>query len=186
MRLEHCIRRWLGLSCHYVERVEEGEGRVVAEIEAVAGRLARCGHCGQPVRRTKGETGGNRGQSPISTPRFHPVWGYRVWSSFAGDPPAMCMDAGPGSTHAPALAVPRVGRGVRLDAAHGLAIVDPPAALGALVERKVGHAIGPVAELTGPVLANALDPSAPAGWATLDFQHRSASYYSALLAETRK
>ena len=45
MRLEHCIRRWLGLSWHYVRKAEE-----------VDGRLPRCGHCGKPVHRTKGHT----------------------------------------------------------------------------------------------------------------------------------
>jgi transposase len=54
MRLEHCIRRWLGLSCHYVQKIEESDGRLIAEIEAVEGRLPRCGHCGRAVRGTKG------------------------------------------------------------------------------------------------------------------------------------
>ena len=54
MRLEHCIRRWLGLKAHRVVRVEETGGRLVAEIEAISGRLPRCGSCGRQVRRTKG------------------------------------------------------------------------------------------------------------------------------------
>lgn len=54
MRLEHCIRRWLGLSAHRVRSVEETDDCLVAEIEAVEGRLPRCGHCGRKVRRTKG------------------------------------------------------------------------------------------------------------------------------------
>jgi transposase len=54
MRLEHCIRRWLDLRGHYVTRMRESEGRLIAEIEPVAGRLPRCGCCGRPVRRTKG------------------------------------------------------------------------------------------------------------------------------------
>jgi len=56
MRLEHCIRRWLGLVAHRVRAVEETDGRLVAEIEAIKGRRPRCGCCGQPVRRTKGRT----------------------------------------------------------------------------------------------------------------------------------
>jgi len=54
MRLEYCIRRWLGLKAHRVVRVEESEDRLVAEIEAIPGRLPRCGCCGRQVRRTKG------------------------------------------------------------------------------------------------------------------------------------
>lgn len=54
MRLEHCIRRWLGLRHHCVARIEETEACVVAEVQAVAGRLPRCGCCGRGVRRTKG------------------------------------------------------------------------------------------------------------------------------------
>ena len=56
MRLEHCIRRWLGLVAHRVGKVEEDGGRLVAEVEAVEGRLPRCGCCGRQVRRTKGRT----------------------------------------------------------------------------------------------------------------------------------
>lgn len=56
MRLEHCIRRWLGLEAHRVRIIEEQDDRLVAEIEAVEGRLPRCGGCGQKVRRTKGRT----------------------------------------------------------------------------------------------------------------------------------
>jgi len=56
MRLEHCIRRWLGLSWHYVRKAEEVDGRLVVRIEPVEGRLPRCGHCGKPVHRTKGHT----------------------------------------------------------------------------------------------------------------------------------
>lgn len=54
MRLEQCIRRWLGLKAHRVVRVEESNDQLVAEIEAIPGRLPRCGRCGRPVRRTKG------------------------------------------------------------------------------------------------------------------------------------
>lgn len=39
MRLEQCIRRWLGLKAHRVVRVEETDDRLVAEIEAIPGRL---------------------------------------------------------------------------------------------------------------------------------------------------
>ncbi len=56
MRLEHCIRRWLGLVAHRVRIIEEQDDRLVAEIEAIEGRLPRCGGCGQKVRRTKGRT----------------------------------------------------------------------------------------------------------------------------------
>jgi transposase len=54
MRLEHCIRRWLGLRQHFVRRIGETEAGVVVEVEAVRGRLPRCGCCGRAVRRTKG------------------------------------------------------------------------------------------------------------------------------------
>jgi transposase len=54
MRLEHCIGRWLALKAHRVVSVREEPTRLVAEVEAIAGRLARCGCCGQPTRRTKG------------------------------------------------------------------------------------------------------------------------------------
>jgi transposase len=54
MRLEHCIGRWLELRGHFVRQVEETEEALVAEVEAIAGRLPRCGCCGRPVRRTKG------------------------------------------------------------------------------------------------------------------------------------
>ena len=54
MRLEHCIRRWLGLKSHYVRKVEETAEGVVAEIVEVGNHLPRCGHCGQRVGRTKG------------------------------------------------------------------------------------------------------------------------------------
>ena len=56
MRLEHRIRRWLGLVAHRVRKVEEDGGRLVAEVEVVEGRLPRCGGCGRQVRRTKGRT----------------------------------------------------------------------------------------------------------------------------------
>ncbi len=56
MRLEHCIRRWLGLSAHRVRHVEESDGELVAEIEAIEGRRPWCGCCGQQVQRTKGRT----------------------------------------------------------------------------------------------------------------------------------
>ena len=35
MRLEHCIRRWLGLSGHWVRSIEEKDDCLVAEIEAL-------------------------------------------------------------------------------------------------------------------------------------------------------
>lgn len=57
MRLEHCIARWLGLKAHRVVSVREEPTRMVAEIEAIAGRLPRCGVCGRRTRRTKGRMG---------------------------------------------------------------------------------------------------------------------------------
>lgn len=39
MRLEHCIRRWLGLVAHRVRIIEEQDDHLVAEIEAIEGRL---------------------------------------------------------------------------------------------------------------------------------------------------
>jgi len=54
MRLESCIRRWLGLKAHRVRAIREEPPELVAEIEAIPGRLPRCGCCGQAVRRTKG------------------------------------------------------------------------------------------------------------------------------------
>ncbi len=96
-------------------------------------------------------------------------------SSFSGDPPAGPEDASPGSTHAPPLSASRVSRGVGLDSAHGLAIVDTLAALRALMKLEVGHSVGAIMELCGPIPSNPLDPAAPAGWATLDFQHTPAS-----------
>ena len=56
MRLEHCIRRWLGLRGHFVRAVEEVDGALVAHVEPISGRLPRCGCCGRTVRRTKGRT----------------------------------------------------------------------------------------------------------------------------------
>jgi transposase len=56
MRLEHCIRRWLGLRRHFVQKIEEADGRLEALIKPISGRLPRCGCCGRPVRRTKGRT----------------------------------------------------------------------------------------------------------------------------------
>ena len=56
MRLEHCIRRWLGLAAHRVQRVEENDDCLIAEIEAIEGHLPRCGCCGRKVGRTKGRT----------------------------------------------------------------------------------------------------------------------------------
>lgn len=71
MRLENCIRRWLGMSAHRVTTVVETEGRLLAEVKAVAGRLPRCGCCGQKVSRTKGVThrrgGGERDRSNYGT-----------------------------------------------------------------------------------------------------------------------
>jgi transposase len=54
MRLEHCIGRWLGLKAHWVREVRETGNVLVVEIEAIARRLPRCGHCGRLVHRTKG------------------------------------------------------------------------------------------------------------------------------------
>jgi len=54
MRLEHCIRRWLGLKSHYVRKIEDTPEAIVAEIQEVPNHLPRCGQCGRPVRRTKG------------------------------------------------------------------------------------------------------------------------------------
>jgi len=56
MRLKHCIRRWLGLAAHWVRSIEESDDCLIAEIEAIEGRLPRCGHSGRKVRRTKGRT----------------------------------------------------------------------------------------------------------------------------------
>jgi transposase len=56
MRLEHCIRRWLGLVAHRVRKVEETDGRLIADVEEMKGRLPRCGCCGRQVKRTKGRT----------------------------------------------------------------------------------------------------------------------------------
>jgi transposase len=56
MRLEHCIRRWLGLKAHRIVRVRETPTELIAEVEAIEGRLPRCGCCGRKVRRTKGRT----------------------------------------------------------------------------------------------------------------------------------
>jgi len=58
MRLEHCIRRWLGLKSHYVAAIEETPDAIVAELEAVSNHLPRCGQCGRPVGRTKGRLPG--------------------------------------------------------------------------------------------------------------------------------
>ena len=54
MRLEYCIRKWLGLKVHRVRDVREESGQLIAEIRAIEGRRPRCGCCGRPVRRTKG------------------------------------------------------------------------------------------------------------------------------------
>lgn len=54
MRLEQCIRKWLGLKAHGVREVREADGQLIAEIEALGSRLPRCGCCGRQVRRTKG------------------------------------------------------------------------------------------------------------------------------------
>jgi transposase len=56
MRLEHCIRRWLGLQGHWVQTVEETDDALIAEVKEIKGRLPRCGRCGRPVKRTKGRT----------------------------------------------------------------------------------------------------------------------------------
>ena len=54
MRLENCIRRWLGLKAHRVVTIREIAGELIAEIQPLRGRMPRCGCCGQKVRRTKG------------------------------------------------------------------------------------------------------------------------------------
>ena len=54
MRLEHCIRRWLGLKSHFVRKVEDGPEGIVAELEEVHNHLPRCGQCGRHTGRTKG------------------------------------------------------------------------------------------------------------------------------------
>jgi transposase len=54
MRLEHCIRRWLGLKSHYVAKVEETSEEIVAEVQEVRNHLPRCGECGRQTGRTKG------------------------------------------------------------------------------------------------------------------------------------
>ena len=54
MRLETCIRKWLGLKAHRVRLVRARPAEPVAEIEAVSGRSPRSGCCGQAARRTKG------------------------------------------------------------------------------------------------------------------------------------
>ena len=56
MRLEHGIRRWLGLSAHYVREIRETPEGLTAEVEAIEGRRPRCGRCGRKVERTKGRT----------------------------------------------------------------------------------------------------------------------------------
>ena len=56
MRLENCIRRWLGMKAHRVRQVREEPGRLVAEVEAIERCRPRCGCCGRRVRRTKGRT----------------------------------------------------------------------------------------------------------------------------------
>ena len=56
MRLEHRLRRWLGLMAHRARSIEEKDDCLIAEIEAIEGRLPRCGQCGRKVRRTKGRT----------------------------------------------------------------------------------------------------------------------------------
>jgi transposase len=56
MRLEKCIRKWLGLKAHCVVEVRQEWGRLVAELEALPHRRGRCGCCGAPVSRTKGRT----------------------------------------------------------------------------------------------------------------------------------
>ena len=56
MRLEHCIRRWLGLKSHYVAAIEETPDAIVAELEAVSNHLPRLRNKGSspevvPVRK---------------------------------------------------------------------------------------------------------------------------------------
>jgi transposase len=45
MRLESCIRKGLCLKAHRVREVREEEGRLVAVVEWISGRLLRCGKC---------------------------------------------------------------------------------------------------------------------------------------------
>lgn len=45
MRLESCIRKGLRLKAHRVREVREEQGRLVAVIEWIVGRLLRCGNC---------------------------------------------------------------------------------------------------------------------------------------------
>jgi transposase len=56
MRLEQCIRKWLGLKAHRVRGIVEANGQLIAEVEAIETRLLRCGGCGRTVHRTKGRT----------------------------------------------------------------------------------------------------------------------------------
>ena len=62
MRLEHCIRRWLGLKSHYVAKVEDTPEAIVAEIQEVRNHLPRCGECGRQTGRTKGRLAKRRWQ----------------------------------------------------------------------------------------------------------------------------
>jgi len=50
MRLETCIRKGLRLKSHRVREVHEEDGRLVAEIEAMPGRLLICGTCPRRTR----------------------------------------------------------------------------------------------------------------------------------------
>jgi len=50
MRLETCIRKGLRLKSHRVREVHEEDGRLVAEIEAMPGRLLICGTCSRRTR----------------------------------------------------------------------------------------------------------------------------------------
>lgn len=45
MRLETCIRKGLRLKAHRVREVREEDGRLVAEVESIDGRLLICGNC---------------------------------------------------------------------------------------------------------------------------------------------
>ena len=41
MRLENCIRRWLGLKAHRVVTIREIAGELIAEIQPLRGRMPR-------------------------------------------------------------------------------------------------------------------------------------------------
>lgn len=51
MRLETCIRKGLRLKAHRVREVRNEDGRLVAEIEWIGGRLLVCGNCSRRTRK---------------------------------------------------------------------------------------------------------------------------------------